>query len=350
MKITATAPGKLLLLGEYAVLDGAPALVMAVDRRARVSLETAADFSVDAPHMNREPTAFQLDSQGRPRWQSPESAERFRLLDHVLRQRTGKDRPAPFRAVLDTSEFFHEENKLGLGSSAALTVALDGALAAWTNQARDASRDAAFNRLLPIHRGLQDGHGSGFDVAAALCGATLGFRLQSEGAEIHPARLPDALHVLCVWSGKSAATGDLVGQVKRWQAGQPEAAHLLFEDMNETARAGVEAVHNQRTDTLLQAADDYCGLLERLGRNSGADIVSAEHRRIRRLAEERGGVYKPCGAGGGDVGVIMTDDAESIPKLRSTLQYKGFPVIPLHEDPSGLRVDTRRQHGTITHT
>ena len=30
----ATAPGKLILTGEYAVLDGAPALVVAMDRRA----------------------------------------------------------------------------------------------------------------------------------------------------------------------------------------------------------------------------------------------------------------------------------------------------------------------------
>ena len=29
----ATAPGKLILTGEYAVLDGAPALVVAIDRR-----------------------------------------------------------------------------------------------------------------------------------------------------------------------------------------------------------------------------------------------------------------------------------------------------------------------------
>jgi phosphomevalonate kinase len=34
----ASAPGKLVLAGEYAVLDGAPAIVMAVDRRAVVSV------------------------------------------------------------------------------------------------------------------------------------------------------------------------------------------------------------------------------------------------------------------------------------------------------------------------
>ncbi|MCW8846391.1 MAG: hypothetical protein OQK99_11185 [Gammaproteobacteria bacterium] len=38
-----SAPGKLILAGEYAVLDGAPGLVMAVDRRARVSLEPSSD-------------------------------------------------------------------------------------------------------------------------------------------------------------------------------------------------------------------------------------------------------------------------------------------------------------------
>jgi hypothetical protein len=39
--VQASAPGKLLLIGEYAVLDGAPALVMAVDRRVKVRLRRA---------------------------------------------------------------------------------------------------------------------------------------------------------------------------------------------------------------------------------------------------------------------------------------------------------------------
>ena len=39
MNIEVSAPGKLVLIGEYGVLYGAPALVMAVDRRARVVLE-----------------------------------------------------------------------------------------------------------------------------------------------------------------------------------------------------------------------------------------------------------------------------------------------------------------------
>ena len=39
--VVASAPGKLVILGEYLVLEGGPCLVAAVDRRARVELRRA---------------------------------------------------------------------------------------------------------------------------------------------------------------------------------------------------------------------------------------------------------------------------------------------------------------------
>ena len=43
MGFRASAPGKLVLLGEYVVLDGARALVMAVDRRCTATLARSDD-------------------------------------------------------------------------------------------------------------------------------------------------------------------------------------------------------------------------------------------------------------------------------------------------------------------
>ena len=94
----ATAPGKLILTGEYAVLDGAPALVVAVDRRVIARRRTG------------------------PRGSSP-----FLLsVADELARRFGPDHPATkaaFEIVVDSQRFFLGQYKLGIGSSAAVTVA-----------------------------------------------------------------------------------------------------------------------------------------------------------------------------------------------------------------------------------
>ncbi len=340
MTVTASAPGKLLLLGEYAVLHGAPALVMAVDRRARVSLDPAPGYSVSAPHMPSPPARFSLDASGMPDWAIPGDEERFRLLDHFLRSRARL--APPFHAELDTGGFFHNAggrtNKLGLGSSAALTVALAGAMNGYARIPCPA-KNAMFEQLLEMHRALQGGRGSGFDVAAALYGGVIGFRVNGREAAIDALGLPDTIHTLCVWSGKSAATGELVGRVHAWRERDVRQAQALFDLMAETAQGGLEAARRGDTGALLTAVDGYADLLVRLGEASATDIVCAEHRHIREIAARTGAAYKPCGAGGGDVGMIFSDNMDLISNLQEQLEAAGFPVIPLEEDKKGIQIN-----------
>ena len=56
-----TAPGKLVLSGEYAVLDGAPAVAMAIDRRAVVDVSRSQEpwHSVIAPGFTQTEGRFQ---------------------------------------------------------------------------------------------------------------------------------------------------------------------------------------------------------------------------------------------------------------------------------------------------
>src|SRR4051794_13397449 len=94
----ATAPGKLILTGEYAVLDGAPAIVVAVDRRA-VARRNAI-----------------------PRGSSPFLV----AVAEEIAARRGASDPAARAALevsVDSAAFYHRASKLGLGSSAAVTVA-----------------------------------------------------------------------------------------------------------------------------------------------------------------------------------------------------------------------------------
>jgi phosphomevalonate kinase len=100
--VIATAPGKLILTGEYAVLDGAPALVIAVNRRVVAARQLG------------------------PRGSSPFLA----AVADELAARGRRDAAAVAMTIAVDSRAFYDAPrpglapvKLGLGSSAAITVA-----------------------------------------------------------------------------------------------------------------------------------------------------------------------------------------------------------------------------------
>src|SRR5207248_2724817 len=88
MSIVASAPGKVVILGEYAVLKDALAIVMAVDRRARVEL-TQNDKSyhrVSSPGWHEPWSEFSISPQGKLKWHSndPSLKRAYPLLVHIV--------------------------------------------------------------------------------------------------------------------------------------------------------------------------------------------------------------------------------------------------------------------------
>ncbi len=285
----ASAPGKVVLSGEYAVLDGAPAVCVAVDRRARVEVH-----AIDAA-WHRVTTPGFTDGEGRFVFNAGEltwlqGGDEFGLVEAVVGS-VGLESDGGLSIALDTRDFIEDGTKIGIGSSAALTVALIAALR---------NLGEVFDDALTAHRIFQKGAGSGLDIATAVRGGLIEFR----SGEITSLDWPAGLACRFVWTGVAASTREKLQRLAN--AGR-------FDSRAELARSatGIAAAWRS-TDALLEAYPAYIESLQRFSVDHDLGIFDAGHDALVREAAAAGHVYKPCGAGGGDVGVLLGRTEEGL--------------------------------------
>jgi phosphomevalonate kinase len=176
LRISATIPGKLILLGEYAVLHNAPALVTAIDRFLRISVKPAPGDNciLNLPHFGVE-MSFQIHD-GKVRLM-PEQRTRSAAIKNLLsllntviiaENWTIAD-SGNVEISIYLSDFFSPDGhmKLGLGSSAALTVGLLVAFRQILDQNYSDKRQLLKDSY-ELHNHFQGLAGSGIDVAASI--------------------------------------------------------------------------------------------------------------------------------------------------------------------------------------
>jgi phosphomevalonate kinase len=322
---SASAPGKLVLAGEYAVLDGAPAVCMALDRRARVTIAPVqTDFSVvQAPGYTSSSGRFRNDA-GVIEWL--EGGDEFGLVEHVWRE-AGAYLPGSWSVMLDTTEFSDAASgrKLGIGSSAALTVALAGACCIAAGRA-ERSAAAAF----AAHRGFQRGLGSGVDVACSFSGGLIAYSMGSLPAQKLP--WPDGLYIGTVWVGVAANT-----RVKLDRLGQVDAlpSRAALASASRQLAAAWSAGQPQR---ILDEYRRYSSVLNEFSVDHGLGVFDAGHAELARAASDTGVVYKPCGAGGGDVGMVLATDPGEIERFMKLAASMKIRRLDAQMDTEGLIV------------
>jgi phosphomevalonate kinase len=345
-----SAPGKLVLLGEYAVLEGAPAVVAAVDRRARVTALPAPGgrWQVAAPGLTDGPAEFAVAPSGALRWTSAGESRGLELVDRLFggwSDAVGSAIGAlpPLALELDTTAFFDDAGgarvKLGLGSSAALTAALASALEAFIGGGGLPQPDLGWVRkVVALHRAIQGGRGSGIDVAASLLGGVLEYRLDEKQrvATVRAEALPDELCWLAVWTGRPATTSALLERLEARRSSHRAPVEGALAVLTAAAAAGVVALRTPDVGAFLDAVDVSWEGFEALGAAIGMPVLSAEHRRIRQIAEDCGVRYKPSGAGGGDLGLAFADDGGRLEELARRAAGAGFRLPGLGIDPDGL--------------
>ena len=245
MLLKASAPGSLMLLGEYAVLDGKPALVCAVNKRITVTLTPRLDERVEI--------------------QSSLHGHYGTLLSQLTIEK-------PFQFVLGALKLYQAKlkrgchieiestfsDKVGLGSSAAVTIATLAALVTWQN--------IRISPLELVRQGRQivrqvQGMGSGADIAASVYGGWVGYQAQPLAVEKFSVIYP----LTALYSGFKTPTVDAIKQVQKHFSSHPELWRHLTNSIGQCAYDGMQMVRKEEWAKLGEIMTIQQGMMESLG-------------------------------------------------------------------------------------
>ncbi len=334
----ASAPGKIVLCGEYAVLDGAPAICMAINRRARAkvgAVDTDYHTVRTSGYIDGE-WRFRTDRNGSFEWIGSEPpAGGLDLLQQVWKT-TGIN--GRFDVTLDTGEFLDpvSHSKLGLGSSAALTAALVTALFDVTSNPGDAGIQA-----VKAHRLFQQGRGSGVDIAASLNGGVIEYRMQESGVG-RSLPWPAGLEYAVLWSGRPVSTSEKLRKLDEGCRNSSSGASMacLIDASEATAKTWAAG----STAELLAEFHRYVDVLKQFDVDHDLGIFDAGHRELADAAAQRNVVYKPCGAGGGDTGIVFATDRQAIADFTDLAGEAGFRLLDVLLEARGVLFENRAIH------
>lgn len=288
-KITVSAPGKIMLMGEHAVVYGYPCIVTAVSERMTVTLEESDEMIL------------------------PPGDTRFiEIILEMMQVSMMK---------ISTNGF---SSGYGLGSSSAITVSLVKALSEYIGKKLNKKQifDIAYKAVLKVQ-----GKGSGFDVAAAIWGGTLYF--VTGGKVIEPLHIKE-MPLVVGYTGVKADTVSLIQNVAEKMEKESEKMQRIYDAIGKLVddakiqmlvgdwgRVGKFMNYNQE---YLRDLGVSTPLLEQLISSS----ISA-------------GAYgaKLSGAGGGDCMITLGDNND----IKKAIQDAGGAVLDIKTNAEGVRVE-----------
>lgn len=256
----ASAPGSLMLMGEHSVLRGQPALVCAIDRRMTVELRPREDDLVQLHSGLGEHVMHVGDWLGH---------DRFRFVVGALR--ACKDGLEALKTGFDLDIKSGMSHQMGLGSSAAVTVATLAAVAA-AGGAGEEAFDAATGALdagwlarvgKDVVLKVQGGRGSGADVAASAYGGML--RYFMDGGET--LKLPVAPELTLLFSGYKTPTPEVIALVEESRRQDEAVFDAIDELVGDVVRRAFEAAVGGDLEAVGRMMNVNHGLMDAMGVN-----------------------------------------------------------------------------------
>ncbi|WP_296104893.1 phosphomevalonate kinase [uncultured Corynebacterium sp.] len=384
--VHASAPGKLYIAGEYAVVHpGHAALLIAVDRYVHVTLTPTGTTTGTLRSDASDPTK---PDEAPVRWEAstdPTAAARFHTDETgfhkyvaaavltVERWRAEKHLPTSGYDI-DISSHLDDATsgaKFGLGSSAAVTVA---AVVAVARYHRLQPTPEQIYRLAAIATVRVTTKTSGGDVAASALGGWVEYHSPDRtwledrawGASSRTTTISDLLtgdwpglslrrivpaapgiQLSVGWTGTPADTTELVGHVVKKTALPDDllqrsdaavgslVASLTSENGGCEPDRGDADSNNRATTATGHAVAQARQVLGEIATQRGVAIETPALRTLITSALDEGWWAKSSGAGGGDCGIALTAPGVDAHALHERWTAAGIRPLNLHVSPTG---------------
>ncbi|WP_165496235.1 phosphomevalonate kinase [Alloscardovia theropitheci] len=357
-QVEGRACGKLYLTGEYAVVDGAGAVISAVNKEINGRIISASDsersdaisvaWGADALSNMRVP-AFATHNELRYVKAASYVASRYLYEDAILVSHNDC-------IALDSQLVENDGRKFGLGSSGAVTVAtIQTMIHAYGNARTNVSRETVY-KLSVLALLIVGDNGSFGDVACSSFGQMVYYIRPSqefsqqliariEKTSIHDVvNLPwDQLEITALtwphdilafigWTGTPASSYDLVNAVHAYKTDCAQQYQEFVESSARISHDMKDACEHGNAQDFVDAYHRASELISLFSRETGDFAETKQLREFKEIARKYGCEAKFSGAGGGDCGIAIARKSQvhsdAIEKMIDEWKKSGIEIMP----------------------
>ncbi len=340
MQFSSSAPGKILLLGGYSVLERPNvAYVLAVDAYVHAKLKTRKDdkIIISIPQFKTKISSTTSEIEN-----ARNESAKFVLNAILVAFEYFKFKNISYSGFEITTKsdaaFAVNKRKSGLGSSAAVTVAVVKAL--FKVFASSESLETIHNIAQLAHSRAQNKVGSGFDIAAACFGSIKYRRYSPEllklgtelDCEIKKISLPSTFKlVFASFPKQSMSTTNAVAKVMEFKKNNRSEYDKVISELNVENEDAIRALEINNINNFKLHFENGRLITKKLGELAGVEIESNAHSALIEETKKNGAfVAKLPGAGGGDSIVALCLTIREANKVKQFWKKKGLNVLDIN--------------------
>ncbi len=360
---TIKVPGKLMIAGEYAVLEpGHKAVVIAVDRYITSEVRPALNNHLVLPQLGFNDITWEYTHEGIA---FNIQDERLSFIENALKVAVGylKDinkTPLPF--ILSIKSDLNDSitgKKYGLGSSAAIVTSVIAAVLYIHGEYNNKEDLQKIFKLAAIAHLKTQGNGSGADIAAAVFGGWIQYSSYSapwlldrieEGLSIkelldikwsnlYIERLicPQNLQLAVGWTQESVGTAPMVKKIEEFQKNHRELYNDFLKESYNSVEELINAFEEKEVKRALEALYKNRRALLKLSEQAKVNIETKKIKTLCSIANAFGR-GKSSGAGGGDCGIAFVEESYKALELKNAWRAAGIEPLDLTVSKEGCSI------------